>query len=200
MLERASCFFFAGGDQLRIASLIGGTVLDRLLHARYREGLVVAGTSAGAAVMSDVMMIGGEGDDAPRRGMARISPGFGLIRGVIIDQHFDQRGRIGRLLVALAQNPMTLGIGIDEDTAVVIDGSSNCWVLGSQTVTIIDTRGSGHSNVSKQSPNEPLAFTEMALHVLPEGYGFRLDTREPVLPEDLKQLKALDLNKGDCQE
>jgi len=186
MLERAACLFFTGGDQLRITSLLGGTALERLMHQQFKKGLVIAGTSAGASVMSDTMMVGGAGDDSPRRGMAAISPGFGFVKGVIVDQHFDQRGRIGRLLAVLAQNPMTLGIGIDEDTGLIVDRKGQCSIMGSQTVTIVDSRQSQHSNVSEQQPREPLAFTGVTVHVLPAGYGFRLDTREPVLPEDLK--------------
>jgi cyanophycinase len=195
MLQRAACLFFTGGDQVRITSLLGGSRLDELMHRCYRKGMMVAGTSAGASVMSDAMMVSGRGDDAPRTGMANIAPGFGFLEGIIVDQHFDQRGRIGRLLAALAQNPKTLGVGIDEDTALLVEGGRQCRVLGSQTVTLIDSRRSGHSNVSERQPSAPLAFTDIVVHVLPEGYGFSLDTREPILPEDLDDLEALCLGK-----
>jgi len=195
LLTEAACLFFTGGDQLRIASLIGGTVLDELMHRRYAEGMVIAGTSAGASVMSDTMLAGGDGDDAPRMGMTALAPGFGFLRGVIIDQHFAQRGRVGRLLAALAQNPRMLGIGIDEDTGLVIKGNL-CRVIGSQTVTILDSRRSPHSNVSDYKPQAPLAFIQVVMHVLPAGYGFRLDTREPLLPADISRLEQPDREEG----
>jgi cyanophycinase len=117
-----SAVFFSGGDQLRITSQIGDTPIDERVHEIYETGGVIAGTSAGASVMSDTMMVKGPNAASFRIGHIRMAPGLGLLPNVIIDQHFAERGRIGRLIGAVSQNPRVLGIGIDEDTAIVVKG------------------------------------------------------------------------------
>lgn len=182
--ESADAFFFTGGDQLRITSTLGGTPLDALLHRKHREeGAVIAGTSAGASAMSDTMIVAGDGDDAPKKCTIKMAPGMGFLEGTVIDQHFVQRGRLGRLLAALAQNPKALGLGLDEDTAVIVQPDGTLRVIGSQTVTILDGRDIGETNASESLPDEPLALTRVTLHVLPTGYGFDLKTRLPLSPE-----------------
>lgn len=181
LIQKASCIFFSGGDQLRITSLLGGTLVEKvLLEAFYRE-VVIAGTSAGASVMSETMIVSGEDDDAPKKCTLKMAPGLGLLKGAVIDQHFAQRGRIGRLLSAVAQNPHMLGIGIDEDTAVHIQPDGHFMVIGSHAVTVLDGTLSEHTNVSEMKPNETLALTNVTLHVLPSGYGFDFMTRKPTL-------------------
>lgn len=181
-IERATGIFFTGGDQLRITSAIGGTpVFDALCRAHER-GTVVAGTSAGASAMSDTMIIGGEDDDAPKRCTTAMAPGMGLLRQVVIDQHFAQRGRIGRLLSALAQNPFVLGVGLDEDTAIVVEPDGVFRVIGSQTVTVLDGRAVLHTNASESAPSEPLALFGVTLHILPSGHGYDLTKRRPLGP------------------
>lgn len=182
-LREATGIFFTGGDQLRITSTIGGTRLDEALRRRYREGAVVAGTSAGAAAMSSTMIVGGHEEEAPKKTAVQMVPGMGLLPGVVIDQHFAQRGRIGRLLAAVAQGPGILGVGIDEDTAVLVEPAGHFSVIGSSTVTVIDGCTMRHSNVSESGPGQPLAITGVTLHVLPAGYRFDLANRAPVLPE-----------------
>lgn len=180
IIEEATGIFFTGGDQLRITTLLGGTQIYQALHKAYRRGTVIAGTSAGASVMSETMIVEGDSEEAPKRNTLKMAPGMGLIREVVVDQHFAQRGRIGRLLTAVAQNPYILGIGIDEDTAIVVSPQGEFQVYGSQTVTVVDGSQIGHTNVSQSSPSEPLALTKVVLHVLPAGYGFDLSKRIPL--------------------
>lgn len=176
----ASGVFFTGGDQLRVTSALGGTPLDAVLRRRWLEGAVVAGTSAGASAMSETMIVEGDSDDAPKKCTIKMAPGMGFLEGVVVDQHFAQRGRLGRLLAALAQNPKVLGLGIDEDTSVVVLPDKTLWVVGSQTVTVLDGRGIVETNASESSPDEALVLTDVILHVLPDGYGFDLRTRRPL--------------------
>jgi len=183
-VRRAGAIFFTGGDQLRITATLGGTRLDRGLHRAFRRGTAIAGTSAGASVMSDTMIVTGPDDDAPKKCTTKMAPGLGLITNVVIDQHFAERGRIGRLLSAVAQNPFVLGIGLDEDTAVVVHSEGIAQVIGSQTATVIDARGAALTNASEQAPDEPLALSGVLLHVLPSGYAFNLRQRLPLPPED----------------
>lgn len=182
-LETASCIFFTGGDQLRITSLLGGTEAYEALHNAYSNGALIVGTSAGASAMSSNMIVTGEDDDAPKYCTLKMAPGLGLLNEVIIDQHFAQRGRIGRLLVAVAQNPHMLGVGIDEDTAIIVKGES-FEVIGSQSVTVVDGKFISHTNVSELMPQEPIALTNIKLHILPKGYQFNLSTRQPILSDN----------------
>ncbi len=184
VLERAreaTGFFFTGGDQLRITSTLGGTPLDELIHLRHEEGAVVAGTSAGASAMSETMIVAGDSDDAPKKCTIKMAPGMGFLEGTVVDQHFAQRGRLGRLLAAVTQNPKVLGLGVDEDTAVVVLPGGTLRVVGSQTVTVLDGRGIVETNASESLPDQPLALTDVVLHVLPSGYGFDLRRRRPLL-------------------
>jgi cyanophycinase len=185
-VERASGLFFTGGDQLRITSAIGGTPLYDALYKAYEKGTVIAGTSAGASVMSDTMIVGGEDDEAPKLCTTAMAPGMGLLRQVVVDQHFAQRGRIGRLLSALAQNPFVIGVGVDEDTAIVVRPSGVFQVVGSQTVTVLDGRAVVHTNASESSPSEPLALFGVILHILPTGHGYDLTRRTPLGPGDFQ--------------
>lgn len=188
MILSAGGIFFTGGDQLRITSLLGGTEVDYALNEAFRKGTVIAGTSAGASVMSATMIIGGDGDSTPQQGSISMGPGMGLVREVVIDQHFAQRGRLGRLVAAVAQQPAILGIGIDEDTAVVINRKGRMRVVGSQTVTIVDANKCEHTNVSEAKPDQPLALTGITVHILPAGYGFDLQDRRALIQEEASAL------------
>ena len=122
-LDGATAVFFTGGDQLRITSLLGGGAIARRVREIYEAGGVIAGTSAGASVMSATMLVSGAGEESHRIGDSlRLAPGLGFLPDVIVDQHFAERGRIGRLLGAVAQNPAMLGVGVDENTAIVVEG------------------------------------------------------------------------------
>ncbi|WZL74245.1 cyanophycinase [Clostridiaceae bacterium 35-E11] len=180
-IEKGDCIFFTGGDQLRISSILGGTPVHEILHKIIKEGKIIAGTSAGASMMSEIMVVEGKDEEAPSRCTIKMAPGMGMIEGVIIDQHFNQRGRIGRLLSAIAQNPHSIGIGIDENTAIVVDHQNEFQVIGSGVVTIIDGRNISYTNSSEQYPNEPLAITNVTIHVLPNEYGYNLTKKIPVL-------------------
>ncbi|MDA8228096.1 MAG: cyanophycinase [Desulfitobacterium hafniense] len=180
LLEKSTGVFFTGGDQLRITGLIGGTRLGRALHNLYQKGVIIAGTSAGASVMSDTMIVGGEAG-SPRKETITMAPGLGLLRAVVVDQHFAQRGRIGRLLTAIAQNPYVLGIGIDEDTSILVYSDGGFTVVGSQTVTVIDASHSLASNVSESAPGQALVLTPVLMHVLSHSYKFDLKKRISVL-------------------
>ncbi len=182
ILHHATGVFFTGGDQLRITSVLGGTPLYEVLHEAYRTGTLIAGTSAGASVMSDTMIVEGLNDEVPRKCTTKMAPGMGFLKDIVIDQHFAQRGRLGRLLSAVAQNPHVLGLGIDEDTAVVVTPDRSFRVIGSRAVTVLDGHGIDHSNASEQAPEEPLAITSVILHILPVGYGFSLIKRRTILP------------------
>ena len=180
-LSGASCLFFTGGDQLKITSLIGGTAIEKLIKEGFLSGLVIAGTSAGASAMSETMITSGLDDEAPKKCTVKMAPGLGLIQGVVIDQHFAQRGRIGRLLAAVAQNPKVLGIGLDEDTAIIVKPDNTFEVIGSNAVTILDGINSNYSNVSESHPDDILAMTDITIHILPKNHEFDLSHRVPIL-------------------
>lgn len=180
-IDNSSCIFFTGGDQLRITSLLGGTEMERVLERAYENGVIIAGTSAGASVMSETMITSGADDSAPKKCTLKMAPGLGLLREVVIDQHFAQRGRIGRLLTAIAQNPHMLGIGIDEDTAIIVTPDATFEVIGSNAATVLDGKNLLHTNVSELNPDEILALTHITMHVLPKGYKYNMKLREPII-------------------
>lgn len=181
-VENATAVFFTGGDQLRLTSLMAGTEFcERIRERLYGDGLVVAGTSAGAAAMSSVMVIGGSNEGTVRRDDVQLAPGLGYWRDVVVDTHFSQRGRVSRLLTLFAQNPQVLGIGIDENTAVDCTPGDRFTVLGSGVVTVFNGRVT-HTNAAMVGDAEPLALTDSLVHVLPHGYGFDLRTKRPLLP------------------
>ncbi|MFW6035387.1 MAG: cyanophycinase [Halothermotrichaceae bacterium] len=183
LILNSGSIFFTGGDQLKITSIIGGTPVNRAIHQAYENGALIAGTSAGCSAASDVMIIGGESDDSPNFKSVNLAPGLGLIEEVVIDQHFAQRGRIGRLLTAVSYNPHILGIGIDEDTAIEVNKQAEFKVLGSNAVTIIDGKGIKTSNISEINQEKALAVTDVKLHILPDGYKYDLQKRQ-VIKED----------------
>ncbi|MCC5910707.1 MAG: cyanophycinase [Clostridiaceae bacterium] len=182
-LDDIDCVFFVGGDQLRISSILGGTEFHHYIQKHLEDRLIIAGTSAGASMMSEVMVVEGDDEDAPRKCTVSMAPGMGFLKEVIIDQHFNQRGRIGRLLGAVAQNPYTLGIGIDEDTAIVVDTSNEIQVVGSGVITIVDGKNIKYTNISEQYPDEPLAITNVNVHILPKGYRYNLVNRKAIIDD-----------------
>ncbi len=185
-LERATAVFMIGGDQLRISSTLAGTDFDRRLRERFgAEGLLVAGTSAGAAAMSSTMIIRGDGGSV-RRDVVELAPGLGYMRDVTIDTHFDRRGRIQRVMAIFAQNPATMGIGIDGDTAIEVVPAKRFTVIGSGVVFVFDGRVT-HSNAAQAAEDQPLALTDVKVHVLPAGYGFNLKTQRPIIPKQTRE-------------
>ncbi len=178
-IDDASGIFFSGGDQLRITSQIGDTGVEAKVRALYERGGVIAGTSAGASAMSDTMLVRGTSSETHRIGDLHMAPGLGLIRDVIIDQHFAERGRFGRLLGAVAHNPRVLGIGIDEDTAAVVEGDE-LYVIGSGAVYVVDGEHVSHSNVAEARPERVLSMHDVRVHVLGTGDGFNIAKRRPI--------------------
>ena len=190
-VERATGVFFTGGDELRLVNLLGGTPLDDLLHDRHAHSVVVGGTSAGASAMPTVMIIEGRPETHPEERIVQKGPGPGFVGGVLIDQHSSERGRLGRLLAATAEHPGYLGIGIDENTAIVIEG--DCFhVLGAGEATVLDARGMTHTNLRVPDQENDLALFGVQLHSLPSGYGFDLGRRVPVVPDEHKRERADD--------
>lgn len=179
-IEKASGIFFTGGDQARITDILKDSEIDAAIHKRYAEGAVIGGTSAGAAVMPDVMIVEGDSETNPRVEIVEMAPGMAFLPGVVIDQHFSQRGRLGRLLSALAQQPAVLGFGIDENTAVVVNGKE-FEVVGEGAVTVVDVSEITHSNLQGLLKDEALAICGAKLHILPERYRFDLSSRKPVI-------------------
>jgi len=179
LLDGATGVFFTGGDQLRISSQIGDTPIEARIRQIWHEGGVLAGTSAGASVMSDTMMVRGSSAETHRIGDLRMAPGLGLVRDVIIDQHFAERGRFGRLLGAVAQSPRVLGVGIDEDTAMVVEGDA-FRVIGGGAVYVVDGEGVTASNIAEGRTDKTLSMFDVRVHVLASGDGLDLTTRRPL--------------------
>lgn len=183
-IDDAKLIFFTGGDQLRITSLVGGTPIYDALKRASEKGSIIVGTSAGASVMSDTMIIEGEDDESPRKCTLKMSPGLGFIKNIMVDQHFAQRGRIGRLLTGIAQNPEVLGIGIDEDTAIVVSDEGRAEVIGNSAVYFIDGSNITYTNVSEQHSEDVLSMYNVKLHILKDGDKFNLLTKQPVEEDD----------------
>jgi cyanophycinase len=182
-LERATAVFFTGGDQLRLTALISGTEFCETVRGRlYGDGLVVAGTSAGAAAMSSVMIIGGREEGTVKREDVSLAPGLGYWRDTVVDTHFNQRGRVSRLMTIFAHNPNVLGIGIDENTALDLVPGDRFTVLGEGVVMVFNGRVT-HTNAPSTADDETLAITDAVIHTLPSGYGFNLRTKRPILPD-----------------
>ena len=187
IVDRATGIFLTGGNQLRLSSTIGGTRLSRAIDDRYHAGAVVAGTSAGASALSTHMIAFGASGLTPKQRMAQISAGLGLLPGVIIDQHFQQRNRLGRLLALVAQNPSLLGIGIDEDTAGVVTPDHVFEVIGRGSVTIVDGTAA-ETDAWEVAGHRPLMISNVVMHSLPAGYRFDLRRRVRIATPALRSI------------
>jgi len=176
-LEKASGVFFTGGNQLRLTTLIGGTPIAKAVRALNARGVPVAGTSAGAAFISEHMIAFGSEGSTPIAGSVRLAPGLGLTNRFIIDQHFRQRDRLGRLLTALAFNPFAVGIGLDEDTAAFIAPDNTVHVEGSGGITVVDASAVQFSSMAEIEEGQPVCLLGIKLHVLTRGATFNLHTR-----------------------
>jgi cyanophycinase len=181
--------FLTGGNQLRLSSTIAGTNLARAILDRHRGGCVVAGTSAGASAMSTHMVAFGASGGTPRQRMVQMAAGLGLLPGLIVDQHFQQRNRLGRLLAIVAQNPSLIGIGIDEDTAGVVAPDLVMEVIGRRSVTIVDGAGSD-TDAWDVRAHRPIMVSNVVLHSLPAGYRFDLRRRIRVTAPMLRALDS----------
>jgi cyanophycinase len=176
-LAQAKGIFFTGGNQLRLTTLLGGTPVAKLIRQRNAQGVTVGGTSAGASILSEHMIAFGDEGSAVISGSVRLAPGLGLTNRFIIDQHFRQRDRLGRLLTALAYNPFAVGIGLDEDTAAFIGPDETVEVEGSGGVTIVDGADVSYSSMGDVSEGQPVCMLGLRLHVLVAGATFNLHTR-----------------------
>ena len=176
-IDDAGAIFFTGGDQLKLTSQIGETPLFKAIAKAYEDGAVVAGTSAGAAAMPETMIIGGSDAGSIDAEGINMAPGFGLLSGVVVDTHFAQRGRVGRLLAMVASNPKNLGLGIDEDTAIVVrDGEF--FVMGSGAVYVIDGNGITYTSLSERRQGI-VTVCDVKLHLLAQDAVFDLVNRKP---------------------
>lgn len=168
-IASARGIFMTGGDQRRLLSILGGTAVDAAMHDSYRKrGACIAGTSAGASAMSGHMLASAIKDEEAEKGGVKLGAGFGLAQKVIIDQHFSERGRLPRLLTVIAQNPYLLGVGIDEDTALVIESGNTLEVVGCGTVTIVDCRDM-ISDIAEVGENDCPEILDVRLHLLSPG-------------------------------
>jgi len=177
-IENASGVFFTGGNQLRISTILGGTAAAKLIRNRNAQGMHVAGTSAGASILSEHMIAFGKEGSSPRAGSVRLAPGLGLTNRFIIDQHFRQRDRLGRLVAALAYNPFAIGIGLDEDTAAFIGPDETHEVEGTGGVTVVDASRVSFSSVDAVTEGQPICILGLIVHVLTAGATFNLHTRQ----------------------
>jgi cyanophycinase len=178
VLKRTTGIFITGGNQLRLSTILGGTPVAQALWRMNAEGIPLAGTSAGAAIMTEHMIAGGRSGPSPRESGVELAPGLGLTNRVIIDQHFSQRGRMGRLLAALSFNPFVCGLGLDENTAAFIGPDGDAEIVGRGTVTVIDPSGLSHSSMSYVRKAEAVSMLDLKLHVLSAGAHFNIETRK----------------------
>jgi cyanophycinase len=176
-LDQATGIFFTGGNQLRLTALLGGTPVAQLIRKRNAAGVTVGGTSAGASILSEHMIAFGDEGSSVIAGSVRLAPGLGLTNRFVIDQHFRERDRLGRLITALAYNPFAIGIGLDEDTAVFIGPDETLEVEGSGGVTVVDASEVSFSSADSVSEGQPVAVLGLKVHVLTPGTSFNLSTR-----------------------
>ncbi len=181
ILENATGIFITGGNQLRLSTILGGTPVARRIRKLNAEGIHVAGTSAGAAIVSEHMIAGGRSGASPRESGVELAPGLGLTNRVIIDQHFNQRQRMGRLLAALSFNPFACGLGIDENTAGFIGPDGKMEVVGNGTITVVDPSDLRHSSMSYVRRAAAVTLIGLKLHVLARGAQFNTETRRATI-------------------
>ena len=177
-IEKSDGVFLTGGNQLRLSTTLGGTAVSQMIRRRNAAGMHVAGTSAGAAFMPEHMIAGGLEGSTPSPDLVTMAPGLGLTNKYIIDQHFRQRDRLGRLLTALAYNPFAVGIGLDEDTAAFIDPNEKLEVVGSGGITVIDPTDLSYSSMDQARRGEPVSLIGVKLHILVAGGRYDIESRE----------------------
>lgn len=181
VLNAADGVFMTGGKQMRLSTTLGGTPVAKVLRRLNADGRPVAGTSAGAAIIPEHMIASGDEGATPHEGMVTLAPGLGFTNKVMVDQHFRQRDRIGRLITALAYNPFAVGLGIDEDTAAIIHGDNMIEVVGSGAVTVVDPSQLTHTSIDEAERGQPVSMINLRVHILVEGGRFDLDRRAAIL-------------------
>lgn len=178
-IKRCDAVMFTGGNQLRLSTIFGGTEILAILNNRYlHENLLIAGTSAGAMAMSNTMIYQGSSSGALIKGEVKITTGLAFIKDVIIDSHFDKRGRFGRLAQAVASNPSCIGLGLGEDTGVLITNGNNLEIIGSGLVIIFDGYNIKHSNIADLQEGSPISIENLIVHVMTKGNCYRLKERK----------------------
>jgi cyanophycinase len=182
--ERAGAIFFTGGDQLRITSQMGDSPMYQCMQERYENGVTIIGTSAGAAAMPFTMIVGGPSDEGNRISTLSMAPGLGLLDYVVVDSHFGQRGRMGRLIGAVMQNPRNIGLGIDEATAIVVERAEHFKVVGPGAVYVVDGSEITYSSLSEEHAEGVVTVHDVRLHVLGEGNCYDLTTRRPIVMKE----------------
>src|SRR5688500_1382777 len=183
LLDGVKGVFITGGDQMRLVSILGGTKFsDKLRHMVRDSNIVLAGTSAGAAGMSTAMIVRGESTPHPHKNSVRLSPGLGFLKNIIIDQHFTERGRISRLITAVSYNPYNLGIGIDENTAIILDKEGNLEVFGAGSITIVDGSGITYNEIAEVGDHQAFSVCGAKIHILGDGLIYDFFGRKPMIP------------------
>ena len=184
-LAKCNAVMMSGGNQLRLTTIFGGTEFAELLKRRYREeeGFTIAGTSAGAMCMSTTMIYQGHSSSGLFKGEVKMTTGLGLVPNVIIDSHFVARGRFSRLTQAIAANPDAIGVGLGEDTGVVITGGDHLETIGSGQVIIFDGHELQHTNIAEVSEGEALSIEHMVVHIIARGYHYNVAKRTFFAPE-----------------
>lgn len=188
-INKAHAVLFSGGDQFRLSTILGNTDVLNAIQERYENDsdFIVAGTSAGAMAMGKLMLTEGDDYTAPLKGRVKTTSGLGFIDGCLFDTHFAQRGRLGRLSQAIVINPICIGIGLCEDTAIIIRKGREAECKGSGMVVILDSKTIGHTNIAYADENSPVCIESLKLHILCKGNKYMLDKREFIpSPKDIK--------------
>ena len=186
-IEKAKIIFFTGGDQLRITSILGGSrVMQTIVNKYQNENCIIGGTSAGASAMSETMIYGGESSEALQKGAVQVTAGIGLVKNIIIDSHFIKRGRFSRLMQIVTSNPGHIGLGLGEDTGVILDRDHIIKTFGSGLVVIFDGQHIRYSNITSIEESEAIAVENVHVHTLVDGHGYDLNGREYLKPSDLQ--------------
>lgn len=186
-IKEAKIIFFSGGDQLRITSILGGSrVLQTIVNKYQNEKCIIAGTSAGASAMSETMIYGGESSEALQKGAVQMTAGIGLVKNIIIDSHFIKRGRFSRLMQIVTSNPGHIGLGLGEDTGVILDHGHIIKTFGSGLVVIFDGQHIRYSNITSINEGEAIAVENVHIHTLVDGHGYDLHRREYLKPSDIQ--------------
>jgi cyanophycinase len=188
-LEDVDLIFLTGGDQLRLTTIMGGSKTLAAIQNRLASGALIAGTSAGAAVFSDTMIYEGESEEGLFKGRVFTTSGFGFVKNIIFDTHFMARGRIGRLVQIVTTNPTCIGVGIGEDSGVILKGDGTIEVIGTGQVIIVDGNDIAHSNIMDIKPGGPIAVENVRIHSLVNGYGYHFKKRRFLIPSS-KQIKG----------
>jgi len=185
MLENSDCIFFVGGDQLRLITIVMGTKVFNTIQSKLQAGALIAGTSAGAAAFSETMIYEGESKEGLFKGSVLSTPGFGFVKNIVFDTHFMNRGRVGRLMQIVTTTPNNIGVGLGENSGIILNGDGSTEVIGTGQVIIVDGSNIKHSNIRSIEPEEPIAVENIRIHSLVSGYGYDFKKRQFISPQSL---------------